>query len=85
MSVHEDGEGIPAKHLKHIFDPFFTTKDVGQGSGLGLSIALGIVEEHGGWLAVDSQPGVGSCFRIYLPVPETAVLPNMTDADKSSA
>ena len=50
------------------FDPFFTTKDVGQGTGLGLSIAYGIIEEHGGWIGVDSTPGKGSCFSVYLPL-----------------
>jgi signal transduction histidine kinase len=68
ISVRDEGEGIPARNLKHIFDPFFTTKDVGEGSGLGLSIALGIVQEHGGWIDVRSQPGKGSCFSVYLPV-----------------
>ncbi len=68
IAVRDQGEGISEKHMRHIFDPFFTTKDVGQGSGLGLSIALGIVQEHGGWLAAESQRSVGSCFRVYLPV-----------------
>lgn len=74
ISVRDQGEGIPAKNLKHIFDPFFTTKEVGKGSGLGLSIAFGIIQEHGGWVDVTSQPEEGSCFRVYLPaaaVPET--------------
>jgi signal transduction histidine kinase len=71
ISVRDEGEGIPAKNVKHIFDPFFTTKDVGQGSGLGLSIAYGIMEEHNGWIEVASELGRGSCFRVYLPVPAT--------------
>jgi len=68
LAVRDQGIGIDAEHLAHIFDPFFTTKEVGQGTGLGLSIAYGIIEEHGGWIEVDSSPGQGSCFRIYLPL-----------------
>jgi signal transduction histidine kinase len=68
ISVRDEGEGIATKDLKHVFDPFFTTKDVGEGSGLGLSIAFGIVQEHGGWIDVCSQLGEGSCFTVYLPV-----------------
>jgi len=67
LQVRDQGSGIDPETLSHIFDPFFTTKDVGQGTGLGLSIAYGIVEEHGGWIAVDSEPGAGSCFSVYLP------------------
>ena len=59
--------GIPEEHLPHLFEPFFTTKDVGESAGLGLSISYGIVQEHGGWIDVTSQPGEGSCFTVYLP------------------
>jgi two-component system NtrC family sensor kinase len=52
--------------LKHLFEPFVTTKDVGEGTGLGLSVAHGIVREHGGWIAVDTGPR-GTCFSVYLP------------------
>ncbi len=67
LQVRDQGVGISAENQQHIFDPFFTTKEVGQGTGLGLSITYGIVEEHGGWIEVDSQPGTGSCFRVFLP------------------
>ena len=67
LQVRDQGVGMDEKTLQQIFDPFFTTKGVGQGTGLGLSIAYGIIEEHGGWIAVESQPDEGSCFSIYLP------------------
>jgi signal transduction histidine kinase len=68
ISVQDTGNGIDEEHLPHLFDPFFTTKDVGQGSGLGLSIAYGIIQEHDGWIAVSSELGSGSQFNIYLPL-----------------
>lgn len=71
VTVRDTGEGIAADVVERIFDPFFTTKDVGRGSGLGLSTALGIARAHGGWLAVDTAPGRGSTFRLLLPVLET--------------
>ncbi len=67
LKVCDQGTGMDAATLEKIFDPFFTTKEVGQGTGLGLSIAYGIIEEHGGWIEVESQPGEGSCFSVYLP------------------
>jgi signal transduction histidine kinase len=67
ITVADDGPGIPPEVLPRIFDPFFTTKDVGEGSGLGLSIVHGIVERHGGTIAVDSHVGSGTTFTVSLP------------------
>ncbi|HET6279516.1 MAG TPA: ATP-binding protein, partial [Polyangia bacterium] len=68
ITVSDDGPGIPAAVLPRIFDPFFTTKDVGEGSGLGLSIVHSIIERHGGTIRVDSRPGQGTIFHIVLPL-----------------
>jgi len=67
LEVRDLGTGIAADKLPEIFDPFFTTKPVGEGTGLGLSVAHGIAQEHGGWIEVMSEPERGSCFRIWLP------------------
>jgi two-component system, NtrC family, sensor kinase len=68
IGVADTGCGIPPEHLDRLFDPFFTTKEVGQGTGLGLSVSLGIVERHGGTIRVRSEAGRGSTFTIWLPV-----------------
>ncbi len=70
VTVRDTGEGIAPEHLPHVFEPFFTTKDVGEGTGLGLAVAYGIVEEHGGWIDVRSQLGRGTTFDVYLPAGE---------------
>jgi PAS domain S-box-containing protein len=72
VEIADDGCGIPAEVLPKIFDPFFTTKPIGQGTGLGLSIGHGIIADHGGRIKVESAVGVGSRFRIYLPIDRKA-------------
>ncbi len=71
--VIDTGVGIPSEHLPHIFEPHFTTKPPGEGTGLGLSIAYRIVEDHGGAFDVESEPGKGSTFTVYLPVLPTGL------------
>ena len=67
VRVRDNGGGIAPEHLPHIFEPFFTTKDVGKGTGLGLATTYGIVQQHGGWIEVDSQVGRGTEFRVFFP------------------
>jgi two-component system NtrC family sensor kinase len=67
VEVIDTGHGIPQEHMPRIFEPFYTTKAPGRGTGLGLSICYGIVQEHRGRIEVESQPGVGSNFKVYLP------------------
>jgi CheY-like chemotaxis protein len=67
LSVRDTGSGIAAHVLERIFDPFFTTREVGVGTGLGLSLVHGIVTELGGGIDVESKPGEGAAFTVYLP------------------
>jgi signal transduction histidine kinase len=67
LYVKDGGHGIKTEDLDRIFDPFFSTKPASEGTGLGLSVSRGIIEEHGGWIGVTSEVGRGSCFCVYLP------------------
>jgi two-component system NtrC family sensor kinase len=68
IAIADTGCGIQSENLDKLFDPFFTTKDVGQGTGLGLSVSYGIIERHGGIIHVQSEDGKGSTFTIWLPL-----------------
>ncbi len=70
ISVADTGTGIDDETRARIFDPFFTTKELGKGTGLGLAVVLGIIENHGGYVDLESHVGIGTEFRIYLPVME---------------
>jgi len=73
LTVADTGAGMDEEVKEHLFEPFFTTKGVDKGTGLGLSVVYGIVQEHQGWIDVESQVGQGSCFEIYLPALEGEV------------
>jgi len=67
VEVGDTGHGIRREHIRRIYDPFFTTKGIGKGTGLGLSVSYGIVQEHGGAIFVESDPGHGTTFQVALP------------------
>jgi signal transduction histidine kinase len=68
ITVKDFGEGIKEEHMSKIFEPFFTTKNIGEGTGLGLSLTYNIIQEHGGAIVVSSQHGDGCQFEISLPL-----------------
>jgi two-component system NtrC family sensor kinase len=68
VRIADTGVGIPPTALPHIFEPFFTTRPVGQGTGLGLPVSLGIVQDHGGSIDADTCVGIGTTFTVWLPV-----------------
>ncbi len=75
LRVSDEGSGMNAEIIAHIFEPFFTTKGVGKGTGLGLSMVLGIVQQSDGQITVESSPGRGSAFEVWLPALAEALLP----------
>lgn len=84
IDVVDTGVGIPAENLSRIFEPFFSTKEVGSGTGLGLSTVYGIVRQTGGFVFVESAPGEGARFSIYLPrLDQSAAAPVVTDDSQS--
>nr|WP_067295325.1 PAS-domain containing protein [Marinobacterium profundum] len=81
IEVRDTGNGIPEELLERVFDPFFTTKEVGQGSGLGLSMVYGFVKQSGGDIDIQSVPGQGTCIRISLPRHRAAAAPQDTASE----
>ena len=73
LCVRDTGRGMPPEIHERIFEPFFSTKKQAQGAGMGLSVVFGIVKGHKGWITVDSQPGVGTAFHVYLPAARASV------------
>ena len=75
VEVADTGKGIAPEHIGRVFDPFFTTKPVGKGTGLGLSLSFGIVKKHHGQIEVESTPGQGTTFRVWLPLRQASAEP----------
>ncbi|WP_161957593.1 CHASE domain-containing protein [Mariprofundus sp. EBB-1] len=81
LSISDNGMGINAEELPHIFEPFYTTKEVGQGTGLGLSMVIGAIQSHQGCIEVESSEGKGSTFSIYLPQEEVEEIASLSQSE----
>ncbi len=85
LTVSDNGCGIREEVQSHMFEPFYTTKQIGEGTGLGLSVVYGIVQQHGGWIDVSSRVGEGSEFKVYLPALEKEAVLSQPDMPDESA
>ncbi len=85
IEVVDSGTGIPENKLNKIFEPFYTTKQVGEGTGLGLSTAYGIIKQTGGFIFASSPPGQGATFSIYLPAYDKIEMPEIVEAEPRRA
>ena len=83
LEVTDSGHGIPADILPQIFEPFFTTKPKDQGTGLGLATVYGIVQQHAGWIEVESEVNVGTTFRVMIPAQDFALGETQIEADQT--
>jgi signal transduction histidine kinase/ActR/RegA family two-component response regulator len=81
VTIRDTGTGMPQEVLDNIFEPFFTTKDIGKGTGLGLAMVYGIINNHGGSVHCDSVPGTGTTFILFLPVAEDDIIEENTDEE----
>ena len=85
VTLADTGVGMDEETARHVFEPFFTTKEVGQGTGMGLATVQGIAQQHGGWVAVESTPGQGSAFHVYLPAAAETLTAPKPEAAPASA
>jgi CheY-like chemotaxis protein len=83
--VRDSGTGIPEAMLEQVFEPFFTTKNVGRGTGLGLAMVRSLVDQHGGLVTVESEPGSGTTFSIFLPLATGAMTARQSAAPGAEA